>query len=248
MRGKSVLVLPLVLSLCMTVSTSNAALVGLWKFDEGSGNKAYDSAGSNHGTIYGASWTVGKFGTALYFDGYYDYVRIPDCDSLDITGDLTVAAWIKTSQEDPYGIIYSNVLEIHPHDGYSLRLNSWPEEISGGIRFFLQGSSACSNTKVNTGIWKHVAVTLSGTTATIYIDGVFDNSGTVNVPKVNDVDQVIGASYTPYYFFHGLIDDVRVYNHALSADEVQALLIPEPTSVVMLGLGGVFLALRGKRR
>ena len=73
------------------------------------------------------------------------------------------------------------------------------------------------------GGWRHVCVTLSGTTAYIYIDGLLDNSGPVGVPTANDVDQTIGASYTPWYFFDGVIDDVFIYDRALSESEVEEL-------------------------
>ena len=66
-------------------------LVGAWKFDEGSGNIAYDSSGNNnHGTIYGATWVDGKFGKALQFDGIDDYVNISASSSLDIIPDKSI--------------------------------------------------------------------------------------------------------------------------------------------------------------
>jgi len=198
-------------------------LVGYWKFEEGAGAIAHDSSGNNnHGTIYGASWTVGRSGKALSFDGIDDYVRIPDSDSLDITGDLTITAWVKTSQTSPWSIIFSNCREVSPHDGYKLEMTSLMT-YDGNIRFYSQESQLFSIGRINTGTWKHVAVTLSGTVATIYIDGVFDNSGTVNVPNTNDLDQTIGASYLPYYFFKGIIDEVQIYNRALSEEEIRAL-------------------------
>jgi hypothetical protein len=215
----------LTLVLGLTVDTTNAALVAHWKFDEGSGATANDSVGGNHATLNGATWTTGQIGGALRFDGVNDYLRIPDSDSLDITGDLTIRALIKTSQTNPDGsVIFSNLRQISPNDGYSLDMTP-----SGNIRFFSQGKVLFSIGKINTGTWKNIVVALSGNTATIYIDGLLDNSGTVNVPKSNDVDQTIGASYTPYYFFNGIIDDVQIYNHA----------IPESATLLLLALGSL---------
>jgi len=207
---------------------SENGLVGYWKFDEGSGPTASDSSGyNNYGTVYGATWTDGKVGKALSFDGINDYVRIPDSDSLDITEDLTIAAWVKTSQTGRPSDIFCNLRQVSPHDGYALEITS-----TGNVRFYSQEKDLVSKGKINTGTWKYVVVVLSGTTATIYIDGAFDNSGTVNVPNANDLDQTIAASYTPYYFFNGVIDEVRVYNRALSQSEI----LPNKYTIVFVPL------------
>jgi hypothetical protein len=66
-----------------------------WKFDESSGGTAYDSAGSNHGTINGATWADGISGTGLKFDAYYDYVTVPYNSALTVTGDFSISAWAK---------------------------------------------------------------------------------------------------------------------------------------------------------
>ena len=72
-------------------------LVSCWKFDEGEGSIAYDSAGSNHGTLMnGATWTTGQIDGALSFDGVDDYVHINDAPDLDGMDAITLTAWIKT--------------------------------------------------------------------------------------------------------------------------------------------------------
>ena len=71
-------------------------IMGMWHFSEGANSTAYDSSGlGNHGTIFGANWTIGVNTTALSFDGIDDYIRVYDSNSLDITQQLTVEAWIK---------------------------------------------------------------------------------------------------------------------------------------------------------
>ena len=219
-----------VLVLGPAAGTANAALVAHWTFDESGGNTAYDLVGGNHAAVHGAEWTTGKIGGALSFDGVGDYLRIPDSDILDITGDLTIEAWIKTSQTSDYSRIFSNLPEVSPHNGYALEITSW-EDYNGQIRFYSQESCLLSIGRINTGTWKHVRVTLSGTVATIYIDSIFDSSGNVNVPNANDVDQMVGASSMLSYFFDGVIDDIRVYDHV----------VPEPATFLLLGLGGLVL-------
>ncbi|MHC4462230.1 MAG: hypothetical protein ACYS30_12495, partial [Planctomycetota bacterium] len=68
-----------------------------WAFEEGRGSKVYDWAGNNHGTIHGAKWTTGRVGGALSFDGVDDYVDFGNAPLFDITGPITLTAWLKTS-------------------------------------------------------------------------------------------------------------------------------------------------------
>ena len=72
-------------------------LVGHWTFDEGEGSIARDASGrDNHGTVMGgAKWNKGIIGSALEFDGRDDFVSIPNESQFDITGSITVSAWIK---------------------------------------------------------------------------------------------------------------------------------------------------------
>jgi hypothetical protein len=67
-------------------------LVAHWKFDEGEGDTAYDSAGGNHGTLNGPTWTTGQIGEALSFDGTEDDVFVGDDDSLDITAAISFSS------------------------------------------------------------------------------------------------------------------------------------------------------------
>ncbi len=71
-------------------------IMGIWYFSEGTGTTAYDSSGlDNHGTLFGPEWVPGVNTTALSFDGIDDYLRVFDSNSLDITEQLTLEAWIK---------------------------------------------------------------------------------------------------------------------------------------------------------
>src|SRR4030043_2328796 len=95
MEKKVVFLFIVLLTLPSVGNAGDPNLVSHWRFDEGSGVIAYDSVGGNNGTIYGAKWTSnGKFGGALVFYGYNDYVNI---GNLGITGDWTVTFWAKSS-------------------------------------------------------------------------------------------------------------------------------------------------------
>jgi hypothetical protein len=87
------------------------------------GNANDESGNGNNGVVYGAALTADRFGnanSAYAFDGINDYMRIADSQSLNITGDLTISAWIRTGTTGR--IVFSNMLETSPHDGYSLRI------------------------------------------------------------------------------------------------------------------------------
>jgi len=169
------------------------------------------------GEINGAAYAKDGQRKVLAFDGVNDYVRIPDSDSLDITGDLTVEVWIKTTQKaEAWPTIFGNCQEVSPHFGYKVGMT-----VDGRAFYYSQGQYVYSKTKINTGTWRHVVLTVSKNQAIIYVDGKIDHSGVVTMPRANEVDQTIGASYSPHYFFEGAIDELRVYDAALSDRQIR---------------------------
>lgn len=84
-----------------TASAQTSGLVAAYNFDEGSGTTLMDRSGNgNNGTLVSSpAWTAGKNGGALAFDGVDDYVSVPETSSLDISGSMTLAAWIKKNLE-----------------------------------------------------------------------------------------------------------------------------------------------------
>ena len=139
-------------------------LVASYPFD-GDTNDA--SGNGNDGTLNGASWTNGKSGSALSFNGSSDEVNIPHSDSLNIQGDFTIEAWIKTQSPVQQGFIFWKYRKSTPYPGYGFLFNA-----DGTIRT-LTGDVTWdySTSKVPVDTWTHVAVTLSGNTLTHYING-----------------------------------------------------------------------------
>ena len=112
MKTKIVLVIAmmmfLVSSLCIMPAFTQppSGAVSHWKFDEDSGTTAYDSIGTNDGTLKnGPVWTMGKVAGALSFDGSNDYVEVPHTAELDITDDLSVEFWFNTDTIDRDGLV-----------------------------------------------------------------------------------------------------------------------------------------------
>ncbi|MEK9178657.1 MAG: LamG domain-containing protein [Patescibacteria group bacterium] len=203
-------------------TTSCAAPVARWDFEEGSGTAANDKSGNaNTGTLTaGPTWTRGKYGKAVNFDGTDDYVSVADSSSLDATGAITLSAWVKTSGTNDYsGIIhkFSSTL-----NGYEMSFHT-----SGGVRAdFGNGTtyiSPSSSTNVEDGNWHLVTATYDGTTAKIFVDGILGANtatGTGYVTTNNDALLLGNDNDVASRFFNGAIDEVRIYNYARSQAQI----------------------------
>jgi hypothetical protein len=208
-----------------------SGMVSYWMFDEGSGTTAYDeSAYNNDGTIYGASGTTGISGSALSFDGVDDYVNIPHSESLNQTDAITVEFWVKAASVQPTPD--QHFLIIDKSHGW-VDYTGWLFQSDWGKQKLLWGfgdGSTWDNLVVTTSIitddtWHHIAGTFDGNEISVYVDGNLEaikiTTGTIatNTRAVN-----IGASWgggTLKRFFKGLVDEVAIYNRALSPEEIQ---------------------------
>ncbi|MBW8040468.1 MAG: LamG domain-containing protein [Planctomycetes bacterium] len=207
-----------------------------WKLDQGSGTIAYDSAGTNDGTIYGAAWTTGQLGGALDFDGVDDYVEVIDSDDkLDIEDNITIAAWVKLDYfnlhdhdfivgKQPTGTSRTNypgnyIFRTTPLNGY---LHFHHQTGTGDYQI----SKYSSTYGIVAGEWQHCSVTLvEGGNVNFYIDG--SPAGTVpqlgTFGLLNDEPVRIGTRKDEWSYFNGLLDEIYIYDRALSAGEVEQL-------------------------
>ncbi|HEC75825.1 MAG TPA: hypothetical protein ENI33_01015 [Thermoplasmatales archaeon] len=196
-------------------------LVACWHFDEGSGSIVYDSSGNNnHGTIHGASWTTGVSRNALSFDGVNDYVEIPHDDVLEFETEGTYMLWFKPAIQLTPQSPRMDLLHKSGEYGFIFNHHSDMPGIDGGFHPYRVQSS----TKYFSAEWYHVTATFNGQCVRIYVNGVLEDSnqagGTLSHPKENIC---IGCRpYSYVYFFHGIIDEIRIYNRALTASEIQA--------------------------
>ena len=199
------------------------SLVAYWELDDAPGNGALDSTGNGHtGTCATACPTVvtGKLGNAYHFDASLDHaLTVPD--SADFRGTFTLAVWMYA---DATG---SNMAMISKPEGTDTD-NSWQLELrdtsklsfSGGSTHYLETPAT-----VAAGAWRHVAGTWDGTTKRLYVDGVLvasvDSSITYDTHLVYiGADQNAGSTVLHW---DGTLDDLRIYNRALSATEIAAL-------------------------
>jgi cysteine-rich repeat protein len=194
-------------------------IVGYWKMDEAAWNGAIGEvkdAGGNglDGTKTGGSNTVaGAVGRAGSFANLSSSVSAADSDLLDLTGNLTVSAWIKTAATD--GGIFRHYNITTPFTGYGMAISGRELSFWSSDR----GAWVSSGRAVNDNNWHLVTATLSGNVLTFYVDGILVRAVSgVNPPAQGSIASAfIGDNYI------GLIDDLRVYNRALTPQEVRLL-------------------------
>ncbi|TPE42501.1 LamG-like jellyroll fold domain-containing protein [Pontibacter mangrovi] len=212
-----------------TPPPTSGDLVAHWQMDEGSGTSLSDASGKgNHAqTVGNPGWVSGKSGTALLLNGSSQYATAPDNASLDLTNAITLAAWIKPSRQTTQYIIKKALN--NETNGYELGL------ASGGNAFFRMNQASSRDTyRVNASAtypsdgntWMHVAATYDGSTVKIYINGQENASKTFSgAPAIatNNLPLHLGAQDNGIYKFNGALDEVRIYNKALNASEINQL-------------------------
>lgn len=196
-------------------------LVAKWSFDEGEGTEATDSGGLNfHGLINGATWATGKVGSALRFDGN-DLVQIPAYDgtgALNPGTALTVETWIKptVNMKDWQKIICKNQ---GTKTDYSIISRS-DNRIGFSIKMGNVAQTAYSPSPISLNKWTHVVGTYDGAKLSLYLNGnlvkSFAVTGRINY---NHGSLYIGGD-TANANFKGLIDEVSIYERALTAAEI----------------------------
>ncbi len=204
-----------------------AGLVASYSFYEGTGTITADQSGNSiTGTLMnGPVWTVGKNGGGLSFDGVNDYVNLGSPAGLQMTGSMTVSAWVyETGNVADDGDIVSKShwqFKSSPDTGvrtYAITITNsagaWVQRYSNTVR-------ALNTWYYVTGVYNAAAQTLD-----IYVNGALDNgalSGTVLSVQQNGADLVnIGRRPSGGFNIQGTIDDVRIYNRALSGSEIAA--------------------------
>ncbi len=223
--------------------TGGPAPVSEWDFNEGAGNTAGDGAGANNGTLVGdTAWspdTPDGSGAALVFDGSGDYVRIGDHSSLHLTGQLTLMAWVKETAIGQYAKVISRrsgsyfyflgVDNGHPYGG-----------IGDGTTYTVTGKSLL----MSLDRWNHLALVYDDSVDRMFlhVDGTErESSVTQSLPATVGVDLAIGAdSQGTASYFNGDVDDVAVYDRALTDPEIRGLLLDpaHPDRVVSYGFNG----------
>lgn len=216
--------------LASALDGADSGLVGWWKFDEGSGTTAGDASGNgNIGTlINGPTWTTdSKVGSgAIGFDGVDDYVDIPTAVASNLNKQITYSLWVK-----PSSVSLNRMLIILGGDsttdaGAYLRIQN------GNAIYFVLGDgtnrdiASMTIPALSTDNWYYLTAVadLQNGTKKIYINGALSNSKPISLTgSLSATASVHKIGFWSGDHYSGLIDDVRVYNRALSAAEISEL-------------------------
>lgn len=212
------------------IRVTDPNLVGWWMFEEGSGTVAVDSSGyDNYGTLRGVpQWTVGYNGDALLFDGVDDWLEVPHSPILTVDNEVTVMAWINTERHTgPPGQNYQGIIgKGNPPRSYSLYT-----QVDGLLHFSTTSTSTgayvgtLSAMQVPLNEWVHVAAMVGNGQHQYYVNGEdagTGGSGIVLPGAADSANVVIGRTQEgATRSFLGKIDDVRIYNRAMTQDEVR---------------------------
>ena len=240
--------------LCLVATMSSVALAkpkasdpslrGSWSLNEGTGTVAKDrSSYKNHGTITDATWVAGRTGNALHFDGAYDYVRVPASATLE-PRHVSLALWFRATPYTDYHwdwkvLAYKGLINCWA-SSYSLKSAN---DAQNGMVFMIYSRDPRDGILKNIytppvagvwdGKWHHAVGTFDGSMLRLYIDGQLASShpwtGSISYDTMTDhQDFVIGD---PTYMcqqknYRGDIDEVLVWDRALSAEEAAKLAAP----------------------
>jgi prepilin-type N-terminal cleavage/methylation domain-containing protein len=206
----------------LTPPTRDKGLVGYWTFDEGSGTTAYDSSGKGNDGIWNglsAHYVAGRVGAyAATFDDTSNYINCGSDSSLDMNRELTVSFWIRG---EPENIQWATIFNKRNENiGWGMQVSSYGPatyirlDTSAGTNQTSGGLTTLDNT------WHHAVYVIDNGNKRYYLDGLQVYTGTYNEGN--------GFSYAAQWLrvggaFRGQMDDVRLYDRALSTQEVSAI-------------------------
>jgi RHS repeat-associated protein len=189
-------------------------------FDENTGTVAHDAAAHHEGTIENGSWVEGKYGKSLSFNGKSSCVTVPNSVDLQLSGSFTLSAWFKPASLEDWAPIFFK--ETESFYSYSMFFGAEGGHVTGYVAESSGWAEVETTEKLSTKSWSHDVMTSDGTTLRLYFNGkqvdtapakaVLESSGPLRIGCSKDFEEYVG----------GTIDNVRIYNRALSAAEIES--------------------------
>jgi hypothetical protein len=203
---------------------ASGGAVAKWGLNEGSGSTAGDSSGNgNTATLMnGTTWTTGKYGGALLFDGANDLARVNDSSSLDLTTAATFEAWVyPTVSPAGWRTILQKEVDAYFFAASGAGAGNLPASggtFDGNCCTFVAGTST-----LPANVWTHVAATYDGSQLRFYVNGILVASKAVTGSyQVNTSYLWMGGNAVYGEHFNGKLDELRIYNKALTQAEIQS--------------------------
>jgi hypothetical protein len=226
MKKFHIIFVTMILSYIFVLITDGAvdkSLVLYLTFDEGAGDTVTDATDyGNNGVIKGnPAWVAGKFGTALDLDGIGDTIEIPHHESLNITTAVTMEMWVKVAKAGGD----SNQAGIEKGGWEVGEYSLYPVYGGNTLAQFNDLPEGCDDEKIGPSIrngnWRHLAAVWDGTNISLYIDGDVVISGECEGELGTNVRSVyIGSRNGAERFLIATVDEVRIYNRALTREEI----------------------------
>jgi hypothetical protein len=201
-----------------------SGVVAAYSFNEINGTIVVDSSGNgNHGSVSGASLAAGKYGNGLSFNGSNNMVTVTASPSLNATTGLTISAWVNPISLSSFRVVMTR--ELPTTDAWALNANDSTDLPGIWARTGTEASplyGAKGSTKLPLNTWTYLAGTYDGSVLRLYVNGILVRSTNVTGTLVNSQNALrIGGNALWGEWFHGLIDEIRIYNRALSQTEIQ---------------------------
>lgn len=200
-------------------------LVSWWKF-EGNAN---DEMGLNNGVISGATSTSGKYGNGYKFDGAGSMITVTDHTSLQISGPITLMAWIKPESSSGNAVQIVSKGDGFTTFPYALTMLSPSSHVyflynDGNPTVDTSNIASTPSNSIQTNNWNHLTGRFNGTTLSIYLNGnLRESKPKTALPGSLTGNLVIGNLESGGMGFNGTIDEVMIFNRSLSESEIQAV-------------------------
>jgi len=200
-----------------------SSLVSEWTFDElTQDGKTKDTWGNNHGTVHGAEWVDDcVYGKCYSFNGAGDYIEIEHSNDLNMTlNGFTLSLWVNSPLSDWDDGDYPSIIQKGNSSGWAsgqYYIATWGDRLhfqtNNGSATGIEMRYPSANT------WHHFSMTYDGECIIAGIDGALSNPKESSLGNANSHNLLIGKSKIKS--FNGLIDDVRIYNSALSSAQIK---------------------------